>query len=99
VKYDAPRTVAFLQAYLREAVAHQPARTPQEELRSQVAPRSTSTAVTPPPVDPRASKVWTQQEIADFYRACIQGKFKSAQAEKERIEHEINVAVSEGRVR
>lgn len=101
-KFDAPRTVAFLEAYARTVAARDASRprTPQEELASQVQPRSTSApAPTVPNADPRSAKVWTQTEIADFYRACIQGKFKAAPAEKERIEAEINAAVAEGRVR
>lgn len=100
--YDAPRTVAFLSAYAAHQRSLAPTRplTPQEELARQVSPRATqATSVAPVESAATSKRIWSQREISDFYTAAIQGKYKAAPAEKARIEQEIDLAVSEGRVR
>jgi DNA-binding protein YbaB len=52
----------------------------------------------PPPVNQQtAKKIWTEQEIAQFYDAVRRNRVPKADVE--RIEQEINVAAQEGRVR
>lgn len=102
VQYDAPRTAAFLNTYLayQRSLAPTQPRTAQEELARQVSPRTSQAQTTPASETPATAKrIWSQSEISQFYTAAIQGKYKANPAEKQRIEQEIDLAVSEGRVR
>lgn len=100
-KFDSPRTVAFLKAYLdlprsRPASA---ARTPQEELARQQSPRASSQVPSQPQSSASDTRFWTQKEVGDFYTAVLQGKYKANPAEKARVEAQIDEAVATGRVR
>lgn len=100
--FDAPRTAAFLHAYEAHQRSLTPSRqlTPQEELARQVSPRTSQPSNAPVSETPAtATRIWTQAEISAFYTAAIQGKYKADPATKQRIEQEIDQAVSEGRVR
>jgi hypothetical protein len=48
----------------------------------------------------QASKVLlTEKQITDFYNDVARGRYRGREAEQQRIETEINNAISEGRVR
>lgn len=72
---------------------------------AQPAPRTVESQIVPPqgqnnqpPVNQGTNKkIWTEQEIAQFYDGVRRGRYKKEDAE--RIEQEINVAAQEGRVR
>lgn len=99
-KLDAPRTLAFLRAFLQvHPRAAQPAVTPQDELIRQTAPRTVPSASVSTEVTPSGKKIWTQDEIGDAYTAKLQGKFKHNPDQWERIKAEIDSAAAEGRVR
>lgn len=51
------------------------------------------------PANNGSQKIWTQAEIAKFYRDSKDGKFKNRPADKAKIESAIVKAVREGRVR
>lgn len=72
---------------------------------AQPAPRTVESQIVPPqgqnnlpPVNQTGNKkIWTEQEIAQFYDAVRRGRVKKEDVE--RIEQEITVAAQEGRVR
>lgn len=88
---------AVFNAYLAATAApEKPAKTARDDLQSQVAP-SRSRAGVAPEVDPAATKIWTNQEIAAFYTGIRQGAYTDEQAA--RIQSDIDRAAAEGRVR
>lgn len=97
-KYDDARTVAFLNTYLAATRSQPAVTTPRDELARQVAPR-TATASVPSNDQPNTARIWTQQEIGNFYRDLLQGKYKHSVAEADRIKKEIDDAVASGRVK
>lgn len=65
-------------------------------LETQVSP-SASASVAPPM---QANRVMlTEKQITDFYNDVSRGRYRGREAEQQRIEAEINNAISEGRVR
>jgi hypothetical protein len=97
---DAARVVRFFKAFQEDAApAPAPvARTPSVDAGTLVAPgtpRNAGTTAAPGGEE----RVWTQQEIADFYAKSRRGFYKHNPVEKARIEREIVKAVSEGRLR
>lgn len=98
VSFDATRTAALFNAY-KQLTAPPVAPTPQSDstLERQVAP-SGSKASTPPPAA-ASTKIWRSGEIEAFYKQVSLGKFKDNEADRVRIEAEIDQAVAEGRVR
>lgn len=97
--FDVPRTVAFLTRYLAQHQAAPAALTPQEELARQVSPRGTNAPAPVSTAVEQPGRIWTQTEIADAYRAQIQGRNRLSQVQWEALEAEITQAVAEGRVR
>lgn len=108
---DAVRTARFFKAFLTEHTAVTPApaasdaQTPAPEpaadrptLESMAAP---GRAPVGPPAGgaPAEKRVWTNREIASFYKDCTDGKFAGRDAERLRFEQDIISAASEGRVR
>lgn len=105
---DAPRVIAFFKGFLQEhAAITSPATmdstemnggTPTVDLNEQVAPGRTkrSTGVVGAQKEKR---IWTQAQIADFYKQVQMGKYRNKDAEKHRIEADIVAAAREGRIR
>jgi hypothetical protein len=90
---DAERAAIVFNAYRATMAPAQ--RTPAQQLASQVAP--TRSRNTPVPVTGNNGKFWTERDIQAFYADLRRGHIDDAEAS--RIEQEIQLAVSEGRVR
>jgi len=98
-KFDDVRTIAFLKAYIATVPRSQdPAPTPRDELARQVSPRAAQSNQPAPTAD-QGGRIWHQQEIGDFYRDLLQGKYKHSPARAEALKKEIDEAVASGRVR
>lgn len=97
-RLDVKSAAAVFNAYkaVAEPAQVKPAKSPKDELQSQVAP-SRSRAGVAPEVDAGATKIWTNNEIAAFYSNARQGHYTPEQAA--RIQADIDRAASEGRVR
>ncbi len=101
---DAARVVAFFKGYLNESAALQPppqvsappARNPQTKLDDMVAPGK------PKGQSGGAQKgdkrMWTQQQIAQFYQDVNKGKYKNQPDKQAALEHDIVAAGREGRI-
>jgi hypothetical protein len=96
-RLDAPRMAAIFNAYKTLTGTARPPKTPSQELSSQVAPTRSRNTPAPTGGDAPQGKVWSQQEIADFYNAKRRGYMDDKEAA--RTEQEIESAVAEGRVR
>lgn len=104
---EVTRTAAFFKAYVQEHTATQPAPvqqpTPETTGRPNLADfaspgRGTAPAPGGAPTDKR---LWTQTEIAAFYREKTKphGAYKDRAADAARVEADIIAAASEGRIR
>lgn len=71
---------------------------PPKNLERQVAP-SGSRASNTPSGDSPDQKIWSDTEIRQFHTECIQGKYRGKDAERVRIESEIDLAIAQGRYR
>lgn len=93
---DAAATAAVFTTWLNTVTPPQTPTNPRQELQNQVAP-SRSRVAAAPTADDGATQIWTEAQISNFYTEARRGRFD--QAEADRIEAQINRAVSEGRVR
>lgn len=104
------RVKAFFNAYLSEHTAQQvpvqdPAHTPPQDqgagrprLEDFAAPGRGS--ATPPAIGaPQEKRIWSQTEIAAFYRNVNRGMYAGRDAEKLRTEQDIIAAATEGRIK
>jgi len=92
---DAGRTAAIFKQY-KAIVSPAQQTAPNRDLQRQVAPtRSRSTAA--PATSSAEKKIYSQQEISNFYNDWMKGHLNSAEAEQ--MEREIHAAINEGRVR
>jgi hypothetical protein len=101
---NGPRVLAFFQGFLTENAAfrpqgqNEPARQPQVDLNSLVAPGRASDGDLPRA--PEGNKPeYTQADIQRFYADVNRGVYKSDPAEKDRIERDIFAAQGEGRIK
>jgi hypothetical protein len=102
---QSPRVLAFFQEFLR---GHQNAPTagqqqaatpaPKTSLDSLAAPGRAKTAAAPEAPAP-AKPIYTAAQINQFYRDSAQGKYRGREEEKNRIEQDIFLAQSEGRIK
>ena len=95
---DVQRTANLFRAWLSTIAPPTPAQPPAEqrsEVQRQVTPGKSKTTATVPQED--NSRIWTSQGIAKFYDSLRAGRVKRDDAA--RIEKEIDLAVSTGRVR
>jgi hypothetical protein len=93
---DVQRTAVIFNAWKALAAGKAPEAPAQAktEIQRQVEPgKSKSVPVTQ---SDAATKVWTAKEVEQFYRDLREGRFKNT-AEAEKIEAEIDLAVSQGR--
>lgn len=65
-------------------------------LDKQVSPKGSASAA---PAAPAQPVIYTQQQVVDFYNAKRRGEFRGREKEAQQIEAELNLAISEGRVR
>jgi len=105
---DAPRVVAFFKGFIKEHAALNGAHDNQQNSAQQSPKVAMETLVAPgkPKGGDSAQgstqtdgRVWTQSEIAAFYRDVQRGKFNGRESEKQAIEREIVEAVRTGRIR
>jgi len=93
---DADRVSKIFNTYKQTVAPVASPTTPKPDLQRQVAPtRSRST--TPPPANAANQRIYTQQEIAQFYDDWRRGFIDNDEAA--RMEKEINAAVTQGRIR
>ena len=100
-RFDVKKTAALFTMWRGENRPATPAETPAaapNPLERQVAPNSSRTTDAPAS-DAAPTKVWTQAEVAAFYKDCRKGKYARNKAEQVRIETEIDAAAAQGRVR
>ena len=93
---DVARVASVFETYKRATTPAQPAKQKNQELQRQVAP-TRSRATSPEPADSNNQRIFSQQEVADFYEAARRGHVSPEDAV--RIENEINAAAAEGRIR
>ena len=100
---NGPRVLAFFRGFTTENAAFQtqsqiePARQPQVDLNSLVAPGRASDGDAPRA--PEGNKpTYSQADIQQFYANVNRGVYKSDPAEKDRIERDIFAAQSDGRI-
>ena len=96
---DAARVVAFFKGYKQE----QTVTAPKTEAGNVVDPLDTLVAPGQPSATGAAGAkpqglIWTQADIARFYKAVNTGKFKGREKEKLAYEHDIIAAGQQGRV-
>ena len=97
---DLTRVVSVFEMWKREngiAPAHQPTAKSNaaSKLERQIAPGRAS-GTTPP--SPSEKKQWTRQDITDFFRDKMAGKYKGREDEARKLESDIFLAQREGRV-
>lgn len=103
---DTARVVRFFRAYLSEDAAVAPAPATEPAPAAPVAPKVDVKSMVAPgkpkqggaPSDQADTRVFTQQEIKDFYKSVQLGKFPGTEADKRRMEAAIIRAANEGRV-
>lgn len=88
---DAKRAAAIFNAFKPSA----PAAPAAPSVDSQVSPRARSAAAPAPQEKP----MFTQMQIAKFYRDVQAGAYRGQEAEMQKLEAVINLAIAEGRVR
>lgn len=93
---DVARVASIFESYKKLTTPAQPAKQKNQELQRQVAP-TRSRATSPEPADSNNQRIFSQQEVADFYEAARRGHVSPEDAV--RIENEINAAAAEGRIR
>jgi hypothetical protein len=93
---DVARVATIFNAYKGGLAPAQPQKQKNQELQRQVAP-TRSRASSPDPADSQNQRIFTQQEIAQFYEDARRGHVSPEDAV--RIENEINAAAAEGRIR
>ena len=95
-RLDSPRVISIFQAYIQATTPPETqSQQKQDELQQLQQPSRTHA---PGPNTPASTqRVWSQQEIAQFYDAWRRGEIKPEDAV--RIEAEIDAAVASGRVR
>ena len=105
---DAARVVAFFKGFIKEHAALTGAygdTKPSEEGGAKVSMETLVAPGKPKGGDAQQGRtqtderVWTQSEIAAFYRDVQRGKFNGRESEKQAIEREIVNAVKTGRIR
>jgi hypothetical protein len=89
---NADRAAAVFRAF----APAQPPAPKANPLDKQVSPKGTASAA---PAAPAQPAVYTQQQVVDFYNAKRRGEFRGREKEAAQIEAELNLAISEGRVR
>lgn len=94
--FDVHRTAALFNTY-KQLTAPAPVLHRSPNLERQVAPGTSKVSTTTPA--PAATRIWSSNEIENFYRQVAQGKFKGNEGEQVRIEAEIDLAVAQGRIR
>lgn len=98
---DASRVLAFFRGYVAERDQLAPpttpeARHPSASLETLVAPGVPHGASV---AQPTTKRIWTQTEIAAFYKEVQLGKWKSRPADKTAVEQDIIAAANEDRIR
>ena len=105
--HDGPRVVAFFNGYLKEHAAVTPppapkpaaaAPAPQRTLEQLVAPGTPKTGAASTQ-DGSGKRVWSRQEIGQFYADVQAGRFKGTAEQKKQIEADIFAAQRENRIR
>jgi uncharacterized protein YukE len=87
---NADRAAAVFKAF----AATQPAAPKPNAVTKQVSPKAAATAAPTSQTKP----MLTQQQVVDYYNAKRRGEYRGQEAEVQRIEAMINLAIAEGRV-
>ena len=87
---NADRAAAVFKAF----TATQPAAPKPNAVAKQVSPKAAATAAPTPQTKP----ILTEQQVVEYYNAKRRGEYRGQEAEVQRIEAMINLAIAEGRV-
>lgn len=87
---NADRAAAVFKAF----TATQPAAPKPNAVAKQASPKAAATAAP----TPQSKPMLTQQQVVDYYNAKRRGEYRGQEAEVQRIEAMINLAIAEGRV-
>ena len=93
---DVNRVATVFEAYKKLVTPAQPTKQKNQELQRQVAP-TRSRASSPDPADSNNQRIFSHQEIGQFYEDVRRGNVSPEDAA--RIENEIHAAAAEGRIR
>lgn len=97
-KLDVKRTAEIFNAYKgTKGTAPRPA-SPPSELQRQVQPASSQATPATSGAD-NGTKIWSVNEIDQFYRDVARGAYTGKDTEKQRLNAEIDLAISQGRLR
>ena len=83
-------------AVFKTFAATLPAAPKSNPLDKQVSPKGAASAA---PAAPAQPVIYTQQQVVDFYNAKRRGEYRGREKDAAAIEAELNLAISEGRVR
>jgi hypothetical protein len=95
--FDVQRTAAIFNSWPGSKAMQAQRPSPKAELAKQVAPSAARTASNP--TSSPNERVWSMADIDAFYRDVSRGVFRGRDADAQRIEAEIDLAVSQGRVK
>jgi hypothetical protein len=99
-KLDVRRTAEIFSAYraLTGARPQSSSAAPPPELQRQVQPASSQSAPAASGAD-SGSKIWSVNEIDQFYRDVARGVYTGRDRDRQRLNTEIDLAISQGRLR
>jgi hypothetical protein len=97
-KLDVRRTAEIFSAFKALSGSRPSSASPSQELQRQVQPSSSQATPVATGAD-NGSKVWSVVEIDQFYRDVARGAFVGRDTEKQRLNNEIDLAISQGRLR
>lgn len=94
--FDPMRTANLFNAYKDLIGAPAPTRQPNKSLERQVAPGTSK--VSSASASTGSDKVWSMGDIDRFYRDVAKGTYRGNESEQARIEADIDLAVTQGRL-
>lgn len=92
---NAERAIAVFNAF-KATLPQAPAKPTSSPVDKQVSPKGSAASPAP---QQNAPKIWSQQEVVDFYAAKRRGDFRGRDADAQALEAQINLAMAEGRIR
>ena len=92
---NADRAAAVFNAF-KATLPQAPTPKQTSPVDKQVSPKGSAASPAP---QQNAPKIWSQQEVVDFYAAKRRGDFRGREADAQALEAQINLAMAEGRIR
>lgn len=91
---NADRAAAVFNAF-KATLPQAPTKPTSSPVDKQVSPKGSAASPAPQQNTP---KIWSQNEVVSFYEAKRRGDFRGREADAQRLEAEINLAMAEGRI-